>query len=87
MKQKLHDFALAAISRHIAEHPQAADTLEGIYLGWISWDDAAGDASAPLQLAATQTALQELAQRGVLEVRRVGSGQVWRSHRSTGALD
>ena len=83
MSQTLHDFALAAISRHIAEHPRAADTLEGIHFGWISWDDA----SAALQLTATQTALQELAQRGVLEVHRVGNRLVWRSHSSTDALD
>lgn len=79
------DFAIAAITRHIAEHPLAADTLEGIHMWWVGAADAGEHGHAPSS-ETTLAALEELARRGLLEVLRVGSRLVWR-HPGTAQLN
>lgn len=82
MDQQLLDFAITSINLHLAEHPNAADTAEGIDQWWIHWDASAGaPAACPSGADVTLAALEFLAAAGKLEALRVGSRLVWRSPR------
>ncbi len=70
-------FAKAAILQWLDNHPQAADTTEGIHQWWIAWP------SCPAALAVTETALLQLEQARQIECVRLGNRDIWRRPRST----
>ena len=82
MDQQLLDFATASIRRHLAEHPNAADTAEGIDQWWVDWTTCPGvPATCRPGAEATLAALELLVAADQLEVLQVGSRLVWRSPR------
>lgn len=56
------------ILRYLTDHPQAADTSKGVVAWWL----AGGPWVAPKAVLA---ALEDLAQRGLIAVRRLPSGE------------
>lgn len=71
MSTEPRDLAIAAISRYLQQYPAATNTLEGIHQYWLGQGHA-------LPLEATQAAIQELAERGVVETVRMGKHEIWR---------
>ncbi|HEV8332250.1 MAG TPA: hypothetical protein VGQ22_12570 [Steroidobacteraceae bacterium] len=64
----------AAIVRHLEEHPNAADTEEGIRSWWLE----PGSASA----ADVSGALERLIRAGSVERVQIGTRVVFRAHRA-----
>lgn len=65
-------FAIDAIAQYLLQHPDSADTVDGIHEWWIVWPH--GTESILL----TQAALERLEQDGVLQRSRVCHKDVWR---------
>lgn len=59
-----------AIERYLAAHPDAADSVEGIRLWWLT-GDAAGEAPERVR-----EALERLVETGIVERRALPGGQV-----------
>lgn len=76
MNDDLVQFARAEIWRHVAEHPDSVDTLEGIHQWWIHWP---GPGES---LHITLAALEQLKLDGLMESRPVGQHLLWLRHRS-----
>jgi hypothetical protein len=72
MDERLVTFAENAIRAYLAEHPQSADTLEGVHRWWITWPGL----SAPE--AVTLAALERLEATGELETVSVAARILWR---------
>jgi hypothetical protein len=69
--------AVDVLRRYLPEHPEAADTLEGIAQWWF--------ANEPVKASALQAALERLFQEGVLATRRLPSGETLWYARPAGA--
>jgi hypothetical protein len=76
MDEERINYVMNAIRDFIAQHPDSADTLEGIHSWWIRWPDFA---DSPF---ITATALQRLEEQGFLEQKNIGSRVLWRRKRS-----
>jgi len=72
MDEQSIQFAMNAIILHLRQHPQSADTLEGIHLWWIAWPD------IQESIMVTAEALQRLQEARLIEVRIVGERELWR---------
>ena len=68
-KSHVHDTA-EEISRYLAEHPDAADTLDGIQQWWLFRQRL--DESLDL----VSRAVEDLIRRGVVERRRLADGTI-----------
>ncbi len=76
MDEERINFVMSAIRHFIAQHPESADTLEGIHQWWINWHDME---ESPIITAA---ALQRLEEQGFLEQKKIGSRALWRLRKS-----
>ena len=64
------ELAMQLVLAHLARHPSAADTLEGIAQWWLGPDDPA------IPHAVLQVALERLEAQGVLQCRRLARNRV-----------
>jgi len=74
MNDDLVQFARTEICKHVAEHPDSVDTLQGIHEWWIHW-------SGPGEsMDITLAALEQLKLDGLMESRQVGRHLLWLRH-------
>lgn len=77
-EQSIH-FSMNAIIRHLRQHPQSADTLEGIHLWWVVWPD------IQESILVTAEALRRLQEARLIEIRVIGERELWRLPRKASA--
>ncbi|MFV8259132.1 hypothetical protein ACNQKP_15095 [Bdellovibrio bacteriovorus] len=68
-------FPMSEITRMVQINPNAADTLEGVHLYWIRWQD------YPEAIQVTELALSCLESQGVMEQFHVANRVLWRRAR------
>ncbi|HZX31760.1 MAG TPA: hypothetical protein VFF03_10435 [Rhodocyclaceae bacterium] len=67
--------AAAAILNYVQQHPNSADTAEGIHAWWIDWE---GRIESPL---VTEQALEYLERQHLMERVSIGNRVLWRRPR------
>ena len=71
MDEHLIQSTLDQLRNYLANHPDCADTLDGVYLVWLS---------TPHSKAITQIALERLAENQEIEAVKYGRAQIlWRN--------
>jgi hypothetical protein len=65
-------FAAAAILHYLQQHPDSADTAEGIHEWWIDWP------GVPEPLLITCLALEQLGQENKIQQSGVANRRIWR---------
>jgi hypothetical protein len=70
----------SALARYCADHPNAADSVEGVRRWWL--------ADPAIPLAEVEAALDAMVRHGLLDVRRLADGtQVYFNRASRGVRD
>jgi hypothetical protein len=75
MDSQAIELAAAAILNYLQQHPNSADTAEGIHAWWIDWD---GCIESPL---VTERALEYLEDQHLMERVSIGNRVLWRKPR------
>lgn len=76
MDEQSIQFAMQAIVLHLRQHPQSADTLEGVHLWWVHWPD------IQESILVTAEALYRLRAAQQVESRTIGERELWRLPRT-----
>jgi len=76
MDEQSIQFAMQAIVLHLQQHPQSADTLEGVHLWWVPWPN------IQESRLVTAEALHRLQNAQRVESRTIGERELWRLPRT-----
>lgn len=77
MDEQSIQHAMQAIVLHLRQHPQSADTLEGVHSWWVQWP------GIQESILVTAEALRSLQTAKQVESLTVGNRELWRLARTS----